>query len=34
VNEYMDTLESIYNVDFQTRLFPIGASIGYRFIIQ
>jgi len=34
VNEYMDTLESTYNVDFQTRLFPIGVSIGYRLIIR
>lgn len=33
VNEYMDILESDYNVDFQYRLFPIGVSIGYRFII-
>ncbi len=34
VNEYMDILESVYNVDFQYRLFPIGASIGYRFIVR
>ena len=34
VNEYMDTLERDYGVDFQTRLFPIAASIGYRFKIQ
>jgi hypothetical protein len=26
-------LESVYGVEFQSRLFPIAVSIGYKFII-
>jgi hypothetical protein len=32
-NEYIDMLESVYGVEFQSRLFPIAVSIGYKFII-
>jgi hypothetical protein len=34
VNEYMDELENNYGVEFQYGLFPVGGSIGYRFIIR
>lgn len=34
VNEYIEHLENNYGADFQTGLFPIAGSIGYRFIIQ
>jgi hypothetical protein len=34
VKEYMDDLENNYGVDFQYGLFPVGGSVGYRFIIR
>jgi hypothetical protein len=33
VQSYMDDLENLYNVDFQTSLFPVAVSIGYKFIL-
>jgi hypothetical protein len=32
--EYIDMLENVYGADFQTKLFPIAISIGYKFIIR
>ena len=32
-SEYIDMLESIYGAEFQSSLFPIAISIGYKFII-
>lgn len=34
VFEYMDSLERDYGVEFQIGLLPVGASVGYRFIIN
>lgn len=33
VNEYIEMLESFYGVEFQSKLFPIAVSIGYKFIL-
>jgi hypothetical protein len=34
VNEYMDDLENNHGAEFQNRLFPVGISVGYKFIIH
>lgn len=34
VSEYMDLLESDFGAEFQTRLFPVGVSVGYRLILM
>ncbi len=33
VQEYIDMLESVYGAEFQSSLFPVSVSIGYRFIL-
>lgn len=34
VNDYMDDLEDNHGVEFNTRLWPVGTTVGYRFIIK
>ncbi len=34
VDDYIEHLENDYGAEFQTGLFPITASIGYRFILN
>jgi hypothetical protein len=34
VNEYMDDLENNHGAEFQNRLFPVGITVGYKFIIH
>jgi hypothetical protein len=34
VKEYMEDLENNYGVEFQYGLFPLGGSVGYRFMIK
>jgi len=34
VNDYIDDLENNHGAEFQNRLFPVGISVGYKFIIK
>jgi len=34
VNDYIDDLENNHGAEFQNRLFPVGISVGYKFIIH
>jgi hypothetical protein len=34
VEEYMDDLENNHNIEFKNGLWPIGFSVGYRFVID
>lgn len=34
VNDYIDVLERDHGADFQSGLFPLGATIGYKFMLM